>query len=118
MEDVAEYLVLCDAKVRVAIVWMGADVDDAIHVQIQVIKLGDLPRWAEGEGRHVYTRALAKHDFSYFISTYSTYIKIGHNCVRNIRTCIHTLMTALPIRPFEVHRDIDYCELATAVLTQ
>ena len=42
IEDVVENLVLRDAKRWVVIIGVGTDVDDAIHVQIEVIKLWNL----------------------------------------------------------------------------
>ena len=42
MKYIAKYLLLGDSKVRVIVVWMGARVNDAIHVQVQIVKLGDL----------------------------------------------------------------------------
>ena len=42
MENVLEYLLLTDSEVRVVIVGVGADVDDAVHVKVQVVELRDL----------------------------------------------------------------------------
>ena len=42
MENVLEYFLLTDSEVRVVIIGVGADVDDAVHVKVQVIKLWDL----------------------------------------------------------------------------
>ena len=42
IKDIVENLVLRDAKRWVVIIGVGADVDDAIHVQIEVIKLWNL----------------------------------------------------------------------------
>ena len=42
MENVLENLLLADSEVRIVIVGMGADVDDAVHVQVQVVKLRNL----------------------------------------------------------------------------
>lgn len=42
MKYVQENLVFADAKLDVIIVRMGAIMDDPVHVQIQVIKLGNL----------------------------------------------------------------------------
>ena len=42
MENVLKYLLFTDSEVRIVIVGVGADVDDAVHVKVQVIKLWDL----------------------------------------------------------------------------
>ena len=42
MENVLEYFLLTDAEVRIVIVGVGADVDDAIHVEVEIVKLWDL----------------------------------------------------------------------------
>jgi hypothetical protein len=42
VEDVGEDLLLCDAEMWVIILGVRADVDHAIHVQVQVVKLWDL----------------------------------------------------------------------------
>ena len=42
VENVLEYFLLTDSEVRVVIVGVGADVDDAVHVKVQVVKLWDL----------------------------------------------------------------------------
>ena len=42
MENVLEYFLLTDSEVRVVIVGVGADVDDAVHVKVQVVELRDL----------------------------------------------------------------------------
>lgn len=41
-ENVLENLFLCDTKVYVVVVGMRAVVDDAVHVEIQVVELGHL----------------------------------------------------------------------------
>mgnify|MGYP001380990581 CR=1 FL=1 len=40
VENVLEYFLLTDSEVRVVIVGVGADVDDAVHVEVEVIELG------------------------------------------------------------------------------
>ena len=45
-----EYLLLCDAEVRVVRVTVRALVDDPIHVKIKVVELGHL-REMEGKSR-------------------------------------------------------------------
>ena len=42
MEDVCDDLLLGDPEVRVVVVWVGAVVDDAVHVEVEVVELGDL----------------------------------------------------------------------------
>lgn len=42
MEDVTENLLFANSEVRVVVVRVCAHVDDAVHVQIQIIKLRDL----------------------------------------------------------------------------
>lgn len=42
MEDVCKNLFLRDAKVDILIVWVRTLVDDAIHVQIEIVKLWNL----------------------------------------------------------------------------
>ena len=42
VENVLKYFLLTDSEVRVVIVGVGADVDDAVHVKIQVVELWDL----------------------------------------------------------------------------
>ena len=42
VENVLKYFLLTDSEVRVVIVGMRADVDDAVHVKVQVVKLGNL----------------------------------------------------------------------------
>ena len=42
VENVLEYLLLTDSEVRIVIVGVGADVDDAVHVKVKVVKLWDL----------------------------------------------------------------------------
>lgn len=44
MEYITENLLFCYAKVHIWIVWMRTDVDDAIHIQIHVIELGQLQK--------------------------------------------------------------------------
>ena len=42
MENVREYFLLGDPEVGVVVVRVGAGVDDPVHVQVQIVKLGDL----------------------------------------------------------------------------
>ncbi len=42
VEDALEYLLLRDPEVGVVVVGVRADVDDAVHVEVQVVELGDL----------------------------------------------------------------------------
>ena len=42
MENILENLLLTDSEVRIVIVGVGADVDDAVHVEVEVVKLWDL----------------------------------------------------------------------------
>ena len=42
MKNILEDLLLTDSKVRIVIVGMRADVDDAVHVEVEVVKLGNL----------------------------------------------------------------------------
>lgn len=42
MEDVSKYLFLRDAKVDILIIRVRALVDDAVHVQIEIVKLWNL----------------------------------------------------------------------------
>ena len=42
MANIIEYFLFCDSEMWVIILGMRADVDDAIHVKVQVIKLRDL----------------------------------------------------------------------------
>ena len=42
VEDILEYLFLRDAEVRVVVLGMGAYVDHAIEIQVQVVKLWNL----------------------------------------------------------------------------
>ena len=50
--NVSEYfcedLVLRHSEHRVVIIWMGAHVDDAVHVKIEIVKLWDLNVGGEG----------------------------------------------------------------------
>ena len=41
-QNVLENFLLGDSEVRVVIIGMGADVDDPVHVQVQVVELRDL----------------------------------------------------------------------------
>ena len=42
VKDVLKDLLLADPEVRVVIIGMRADVDDAVHVEIQIVKLRNL----------------------------------------------------------------------------
>ena len=42
VKNVAKNLFFSNSKVRVVVIWMWAGMNDAIHVQVQVVKLGDL----------------------------------------------------------------------------
>lgn len=42
MENVSENLFLRDAEVNVLIIWVGALVDDAIHIQVEIVELWNL----------------------------------------------------------------------------
>ena len=42
VENVLEYFLLTDSEVRVVIVGVGADVNDAVHVKVKVVELWDL----------------------------------------------------------------------------
>ena len=42
MENVLENLLLADSEVRIVIVGVRADVDDSVHVQVEVVKLRNL----------------------------------------------------------------------------
>ena len=42
MKNVLEDLLLTDSEVRIVIVGVGADVDDAVHVEVEVVKLRNL----------------------------------------------------------------------------
>lgn len=44
MEDVSKNLFLRDAKMDILIIGVGALVDDAIHVQIEIVKFWNLRR--------------------------------------------------------------------------
>lgn len=44
MEDVCKNLFLRNAKVDILIVWVRTLVDDAVHVQIEVVKLWNLTK--------------------------------------------------------------------------
>lgn len=48
MEDVSENLLLGNAEVDILIIWMGALMDDPIHVQIQIVKLWNLQENQKG----------------------------------------------------------------------
>ena len=42
VENVLKYFLLTDSEVRVVIIGVGADVDDAVHVKVQVVEFGNL----------------------------------------------------------------------------
>ena len=44
MEDVREDFLLADAKVHVVVVRMRADVNDAVHVEIEIVENGNLKK--------------------------------------------------------------------------
>lgn len=39
MKNICEYFLLSDSEVSITIIRVGADMDDTIHIQIQIIKL-------------------------------------------------------------------------------
>ena len=47
MEDVREDFLLADAKVHVVVVRMRADVNDAVHVEIEIVENGNLKKRLE-----------------------------------------------------------------------
>ena len=42
VHDISEDFFFCNSKVRVVIFWVRTDMDDAIHVQVEIVKLWNL----------------------------------------------------------------------------